>query len=456
MWPIERQPAVNPSLVRTLTLRLAMASLLAMALQLGIVAARSYLDQEALLDAYVNHEASALSRALRPETAEPRIQRRDFPQHYRQDRAAAYAFRVLARDGRVIAEHNGGELAAISPWAVMPSENQDLWLRNLDPDKHMFVAGGVRQRRGDKEFWVEVLTRGDPAHAHLRILAIDVLDDVWMPMIPLVVLTLGVAILSVRRALQPLVAAADRADATTLAQLDRQFDASQLPREAASFVTAINSLLDRVNQLVLSQRLFIARAAHELRTPLSIMLLELERIDDKRVRRLEADVRNMSDLVNQLLTLARLESVQEVAREPVDLTALAEEVVDRLGDWARTSGHKLTLDGADTVAVRGDRVGLREAMRNLVENAVKHTPAKSAVHVRVLPGAHIVVEDDGPGIDDATAAEMFEPFKKGNSASEGAGLGLAIVRQTAELHKGALKVDRSPLGGARFDLYIPA
>lgn len=455
MWPFVRREVANPSLVRTLTLRLAMASVLAMLLQLGIVAVRAYLDQETLLDAYVNYEAAAVGRVYRDDRAGPREQRRALPPHYRQDRTAAYAFRVLAQDGRVIAEHNGELLKAISPWATMPSENQDLWLRNLDPDEHMYVAGGVRQRYGARELWVEVLTRGDPSYAHLRIIAIDILDDVWMPMIPLLVLTLGVAVLSVRRALQPLVAAADRADATTLAQLDRQFDASQLPREAASFVTAINSLLDRVNQLVLSQRLFIARAAHELRTPLSIMLLELERIDDKRVRRLEADVRNMSDLVNQLLTLARLESVQEIAREAVDLTALAEDVVDRLDAWASQSGHTLTLDAKGAVAVRGDRIGLREALRNLVENAVKHTPANSAVHVRVMPGAHIVVEDDGPGIDDATAAEMFEPFKKGNSASEGAGLGLAIVRQTAELHKGALKVDRSPLGGARFDLHIP-
>ena len=446
----------NPSLAQTLTLRLALVSVLAMALQLGIVAARTYFDQESLLDAYVNYEAAAIARTVRVDAGRLQLRRRGLPQHYLQDTRGAYAFRVLAADGRVVAEHNGAQLAAISPWAQVPSENQDLWLRNLDPDKRMFVAGGVRQRRGSQELWVEVLTRGDPSYAHLRILAIDVLDDVWMLMIPLVVLTLGVAVLSVRRSLQPLVEAANRADATTLAELGRQFDASNLPREAASFVTAINRLLDRVNQLVLSQRMCIARAAHELRTPLAIMLLELERVDDDRVRRLQADVRLMSDMVNQLLTLARLESVVEVPQEPVDLNELAADVVGRLGDWASQSGHRLTLDTAGPVRVLGDRIGLREAMRNLVENAVKHTPSNTAVHVSVTPGADIVVEDDGPGLDEVEAVELLEPFKKGNSSSEGAGLGLAIVRQTAQLHKGELKVGRSALGGARFQLHIPA
>src|SRR6185295_15910421 len=136
----------------------------------------------------------------------------------------------------------------------------------------------------------------------------EVLDDVWLPMIPLVVLTLGVATLSVRRSLRSLVQAAAKAEQMSPFDGGDRLDISDMPREAASLAIAVNQLLDRVGELVKSQRLFIARAAHELRTPLSVIMLELGRIDDPHMRRLEEDVRTMSRTVARLLTLARLES----------------------------------------------------------------------------------------------------------------------------------------------------
>lgn len=446
---------VQPSLERTLIVRLAITAVLAILLQLVIVAARSYLDHEALLISYVSSEAKAIGRNVQFEGRGISFDPKTVPSRYRGRHSDAYAFRILDADGRTIAEHNGERLLALSPWQSQPSENQDLWLRDLDQQQRMFVAGGHRQRHDGHEIWVEVMTTGDPSHAFLSILGLEILDDVWLPMIPLIVLSLGVAIWSVRKSLRPLTDAAAKANALSPTDIGRQFDAAALPREIAGFVTAINKLLERAKDLVGTQRLFIARAAHELRTPLSVLLIEFSRIDDPRVRRLESDVRTMSELVNQLLMLARLESAEPSKFETFDLAEVAHETVRRLEILAQQSGHNLSLVLSGRSVVAGDRSGLREALRNLVENAIKHTPKNTEILVGVGPGGCFVVEDGGPGMNEADVQTMLQPFQKGRSSQEGAGLGLAIVNQAAELHRGKLTVGRSSLGGARFELRIP-
>ena len=445
----------RPSLERTLTVRLAVTAVLAMLFQVAIVAARSYLDHEALLISYVGNEAKSLARNVRFDGISIGFDRETVPSHYRGKHSDSYAFRILDSDGRTVAEHNGARLRAISPWLAHPSEHQDLWLRDLDPEQRMFIAGGHRQRLDNHNLWVEVMTTGDPSHAFLSILGLEILDDVWLPMIPLIVLSLGVAIWSVRKALKPLTDAAGKADALSLTDLGQQFDATALPREIAGFVTGINKLLERASKLVESQRLFIARAAHELRTPLSVLLLEFSRIDDPRVRRLESDVRTMSELVNQLLALARLEGAEPSNFEMLDLADIAQETVSRLGIFAQQTGHKLSLVMPGDCIVVGDRTALRLAMRNLIENAIKHTPNNSEIVVSVGPGGYFVVEDSGPGLNEAELESLFQPFRKGRASGDGAGLGLAIVKQAAELHRGKLTMSRSALGGARFEMTMP-
>ena len=200
------------------------------------------------------------------------------PQHYAGIYADFYAFRISdAHTVTLLAQHNGRKIAELSPWREEASRNQDFWLLDLDAEKKLYVAGGVREKLADRQVWIEVATFGDPAGTYLGIVATEVVDDVWIPMIPLVVLMLGVATLSVRSSLSSLVRAAAQADSITPLEAFNRFDVSQMPREAASLASAINGLLERVGALVKAKRLFIARAAHELRTPLAIMTLELGR-----------------------------------------------------------------------------------------------------------------------------------------------------------------------------------
>jgi signal transduction histidine kinase len=449
------QTAARPSLVHIITFRLALTSILAIALQLVIVVVSTYLIEDDLNRSYVTRQAQALLDGVRAGSGGLTLEASRIPRQYLGKHANSYAYRLLAEDGHVFAQHNGQQIAELSPWQDKVSRSQDLWLLDLDVDKKLYVVGGVRYKLGDRHVWIEVATYGDPANTFLGIVAAEVAEDVWLPMLPLVILVLGVATLSVRRSLGSLVRAAVQAE--TISPLDKssRLDASDMPREAASLVTAINALLDRVGELVKSQRLFIARAAHELRTPLAIIMLELGRIDDPRVRRLEQDVRSMSGSVDHLLALARLESTETIEVADLDMGVVASEVVDRFQEWAARTQHRLKLKVCEPAQFAGDAGAIREALRNLVENAVRHTPPGTEVQITVGPGGSILVEDNGPGLPVEVSSELGQPFKKGRESSDGAGLGLAIVRQAVELHRGKLEIGRSSRGGARFAITLP-
>ncbi len=451
---MSEKAASHRSLVRTITWRLAIASVVAMLLQISLVVARAYLDEDDLNRSYVTREAHRLGRLLR---AVPAGQGRlpNIPAHYTGRHAGEYALRILREDGTLIAGRNGNLLAELSPWRMRPSRTQDLWLLDLDTQRKLFVAGGLRQKINGQDIWIEVATWGDPDAVYLGIVAAEVLDDIWIPIIPIVVLMMGVAVISIRWALKGLVEAAEQAEHLSPLDSSSRFDVRGMPKEAASLAIAINGLLDRVGMLVKAQRLFIARAAHELRTPLAVMMLELGRLKDERVRRLEADVRGMGETVDRLLTLARLESIDHPEMMDIDLAHLCRETVDRLRDWAVRDGHTISLAVHEPAYVRGDEMAIREAMRNLIDNAVKHTPPGTNVDISVGPGGRIVVEDSGPGLVQTQVSELLQPFKKGKDASEGAGLGLSIVRQAVELHRGTLTVGPSHQGGARFELNFP-
>jgi signal transduction histidine kinase len=163
----------------------------------------------------------------------------------------------------------------------------------------------------------------------------------------------------------------------------------------------------------------------------------------------------MSATVDRLLTLARLESDETLIVSDIDIGLIASEVVDRFRDWAAQTRHRLVLRLRDPTRFRGDANAIREALRNLVENAVRHTPPGTEVIVEVGPGGIILVEDDGPGLASDLGTELLQPFKKGSASGEGAGLGLAIVRQAVELHCGKLEIGRSARGGAKFSVNLP-
>lgn len=241
-----------------------------------------------------------------------------------------------------------------------------------------------------------------------------------------------------------------------------------LPVEIRPMVRELNSLLERVSQAFEAQQHFVADAAHELRSPLTALKLQIEglqRAGDEAARaqarsRLAAGVERASHLVEQLLLLARQEAgagpAQTVDLEPLLRRCLAEQV-----GAAQARGIDLGLLRADAVQIRGWPDALAVLLRNLLDNAIKYSPEGGKIDVLLLDEGGRVrlrVEDSGPGIPPEERERVFDRFYRSAGAqgrASGSGLGLAIVKTIAERHGAQLLLDRSEaLGGLRVDLLV--
>ena len=436
------------SLVAIIAHRLALASLLALVFQVVMVTVVTLRGKDELSRNYVLTETKVLADGLSVEGGELRFSIPPAASYYQGEQDSAYAFRVTNKNGHVIAATNLGAIAAASPWNADQPHRSQFWYRREEPRLHM--SGGSHVHAHGQDAYIEVATMGDPAGAHWRTVLGEIIEDALVPMVPLVLLLFLVASTSIRWSLRPLIEASNKAEHLEEIGSER-FSTTGMPLEAESFATAMNRLLDRIAALVDAQNFFTARTAHELRTPLSIMLLELERIDDPRARRLEADVAAMTQAVDRLLALARLKSLHAPQLTRTDLAALSEQLVSQMKPWVTSNRHEISLstpdDNCDALV---DAVAIEEALRNLIDNAVKHTPDGTRIDVVLRENLDLVVEDNGPGLAGVSTEELFEPFRKGAGSNEGAGLGLTIVKRAAELHGGTLKFETPPSGGTRF------
>ena len=223
---------------------------------------------------------------------------------------------------------------------------------------------------------------------------------------------------------------------------------SDLPREVQPLVGALNGLLSRLRHTLDAQRAFVADAAHELRTPLTAVhlqaqLAERATTDGERaaaLAELKAGLERATRLVEQLLTLAREEpGVSGSQATTVDLAALAREVISDLAPLAGAKGIDLGLSAASASTVSGDADALRTLISNLVDNAIRYTPAGGKVDVALGNdggGVALTVRDNGPGIAAVDRKRVFDRFYRGGGAGgiRGSGLGLAIVKRIAERH----------------------
>src|SRR5215475_14468377 len=421
----------QPSLVSTINFTLGKVALATIIIMSAIVFTLHYIDYDHLYLDHINYEARSLLEGVK---SGPDGLSFVLPPHmtrYNDERQSGYGFRVLDVTGRPIATKQDTLLGELSPWSSGFGNASDLWFVKVDSEEPFHFAGGRRFRVGDRDVLIEMMTRGDPAGVHWRVLVIETAEDIGLPVLPLTLLIPAATFISVRRALQPLARAARQAETVNPADPTQRLELAGMPRETAAFASAINRLMERVGALVQTEKIFIASAAHELRTPLAVMLLELEKIVHPRARRLEADVKGMAECVRRLVLLARMETAEPQSIE-LDLASMAAEVIDRLQAWAAIQDHRIELRLWDQQGSRGDPVAVREALRNLIENAVKHTPAGTSILVTVGPGSSITVEDSGPGLAADAPDQLFQPFRKGNPASEGSGLGLTIVRQAVE------------------------
>ncbi len=236
----------------------------------------------------------------------------------------------------------------------------------------------------------------------------------------------------------------------------------QLPTELQGLVDALNALFGRVARLLDGERRFTADAAHELRTPIAAIRAQAQvamAACDDGVRRhaLQATLDGCdraARLVDQLLTLARLEGRAPSSGQPVALAALARAAIAELMPQAMARHQQVTLDAPDTCRVAGDATLLGVLLRNLVDNAMRYSPEGARIDVALSRGAlhwTLSVDDSGPGMDDVSRTRLGERFFRvlGTEAS-GSGLGWSIVRRIADLHGLTLAaVPSASLGGLR-------
>lgn len=275
----------------------------------------------------------------------------------------------------------------------------------------------------------------------------------WIPAVA--GLTLVIGVFSLRRSLRPLREISAQAQRISPRQSDVRLDAEHLPSELVPLVSAVNQALDRLEAGMEQQRRFTANAAHQLRTPLAILTAELDVLEgDGKIDALREDAARMSRVVNQLLCMARLDSVALDTSRTVDLTATAAREVSALAPLALRRRCNLALEGSETrICIRGDADAIGDALRNLIENAIDHSPPGGEIIVSVRAPASIRVADQGPGVPADLRGRVFEQFWRGRTQRRaGAGLGLAIVRDILRAHGGTVSVVDNTGGGAVFIL----
>jgi two-component system OmpR family sensor kinase/two-component system sensor histidine kinase QseC len=292
-------------------------------------------------------------------------------------------------------------------------------------------------------------------------------ERVVIPLILLLPIMIGAVAWIVSRGLLPLrfvTTEVQRRDARSMAPLNTH----DLPLEIEPLVSELNRLLERLQRAFAVQRAFISDAAHELRSPLTALRLQLQLLDrapDEPARiearsRLGAAVERAIHLVEQLLALARSEP-QDASPgfDTVDLSAVAAEGISDAHELALSRHIDLGLDPAPNLTVRGDREALRVLVRNLVDNAVRYTPPHGSVQVRsrATPAEAVLeVTDTGPGIAPADRERVFDRFYRRAAAQEsGTGLGLAIVKAITERHGARIALSEAPGGGLRATLSFP-
>lgn len=433
----------SPTLGAILTRRIAFFAVLAMVLQLAVIFSDYYWNVGELSRLFVEQETERLASGIAVEDGTIRYRLPDAVEGRYGQAQTGYVARIREADGGFVFQSCD---AACESRFLPPDVNPpDFWLRSLEPGKPLTLVGGRAFMVGERRFVVDVATMGDPQDVVSDVLWNEVIEHMIVPMSILLVLVLGATLLSVRQALKPVRIAAEAAERIDPMDSRSHLQFQEMPREVAHLAEAVNRAFERVGELMKSQKILTSGIAHEVRTPLAAIKLELGHIDHPRARKAEADLDDLVRFVSQITALARLDTFDHGMFEEVDLVELSSSVVEQLAPWVYENNHSLEFSAqVDAAIVQGVPALLKDAVRNLIDNAVRHTPAHTGIVVRVSNDL-IRVEDRHPagvrqGADVAARAD-------------GMGIGLDIVARIAAIHRGSLRCSAGRQGHV-FDLEI--
>jgi len=352
--------------------------------------------------------------------------------------------------------------------ALHESTPSDIWQWETPGDDHFLLRRATVSVRG-RPYQIVVAEPIDAIQSTLeRLLWLLVLGT---PVTLLAALTGGYVLAG--RALRPVGDMAEAAQDITADRLSDRLPVDNPDDEFGRLATAFNDTLDRLENAFERLRRFTADASHELRTPLtsikSVGEVALQPSGDRSpafyrevIGSMLEEADRLHRLVANLLTLTRTDAAAAPAREPVDLRALTETVVDDLHVLAEEKRQTIETD-LEAASVRGDPETLRLVLVNLLDNAIAYTPENGRITVRLRTRSEgrvaVAIEDTGPGIPPADQEQVFERFYRvddGRSRDGGGnGLGLAIAERAARLNSGTLEVESTPGEGSTFRLLLP-
>ncbi|GGF48061.1 sensor histidine kinase [Aliidongia dinghuensis] len=320
---------------------------------------------------------------------------------------------------------------------------------------------------GDSDRQFALVIVGQTLRGHRRMIA-----DLWVAeterQLGLVVIAAALAWFGLNRGLAPLVRLSEEIAARAPDTLD-PIATDLVQKELRPLVAALNHSVERVRNQIAVQRRFIADAAHQLRTPLTLLKTQvfygLSTTDqdekNKSLAAVDESVGQMVHLTNQLLMLAKIEpGALSIVREPVDLAQTARHVLETVADRALDRNIELSFD-ATPVRVLANRAMLHELVMNIVDNALRYSPPGGAINATVAAGDGVGilrVADQGPGIPLHERERVFDRFYRMlGTDGDGSGLGLSIVREIAGRYDGTVTLADSPLGsGLLVEVTLPA
>ena len=439
------------SLQVRLAVRLAALYVVATAVGVGVLVYQAYDTATSLNDRELSLRAEDLARAVsRDGSGVPQLQ-------LSPKLASAYAastddiFAVRDSSGRVLAASPRQFGEQVSKWPLAKDDPSYFHLTNLGSTDYYGLSVELASAAGPVSISVaRTAGANDLIGSLLREFVFDV---AWVS--PLfMAATLAIGIFVVRRGLKPVREISHLAAAIGPNSTSIRLAHADLPTEMKPLVDAVNHALDRLERGFVAQRQFTANAAHQLRTPLAIVTGALDSMQGNgELTKIRMDVARMNRLVEQLLRVARLDAIA-LEMEAVDLNSVTSSVVETLAPWAIPQRRTLAFVGTNApVWVIANASAVQDAIRNLVENGIVYSPLGGEVTVSVHQGGRVRVADQGCGVPIDERERIFDRFWRGNGRKvEGAGLGLAIVREIMKAHNGDVKVEDNHGGGAIFTL----
>ena len=439
------------SLFFRLSVRLALVGLVFLVVELSAVV-WSYVNRPNDLDQLlVSAEAHRIASDI------PRIRAGGIvPDDLRQPiaKGTQLAFLIHERGGGIIARFNDADIKVADQ---APASFLEIRTQRENWGDRFLLSGTRRVIVANEPFWITVAIAGQGFGPFVPIIYNEIRFHVLFPLLLLSLMFLLLNFSIVRLTLGPLRAAIAAVDGIDPAQVAMRIETEAPSREVQALVSAVNRMRERVERAMRALKDFAGDAAHELRTPLAIMMLSIGKLPEGEAKsRLAADAQGMKRLVDQMLDLSHATALEIDANTRADLRAIASDVATGLTPLAVAHGRSIAFRDVGAVEVPGHAEAIGRALRNVVENAVSHTPPRTVVEVVAGPGRQCSVRDHGPGIPVAQRSDVLKRFHRlDKSRTEGAGLGLAIASTIMELHGGEIRIEDAPGGGALIRLIFP-